>query len=90
MNGFAMRTHSWLQACCPEDAQGSVLPSSPRVVGAIYQPSYIHGNLAKTHQKQRRGDAVLPVAAAGGGRPVSDAAVYAPKQWKIGTARPGL
>lgn len=72
----------------PNDVKGPVVPSCPRVVGGLYQPSYIpytHGNLAKTHQKQRRG-----AASGGGRRPVSDAAVYAPKQWKTSRARPGL
>lgn len=39
------------------------MPCCPRLVGDIYQPSYIHDNLAKTHQKQRRGS-----ASGGGGR----------------------
>lgn len=66
------------QACCPEDAQ---LGPRPAVLPAccwrhIYHASYMHGDLAKTHQNERRGP-----ASGGGGRPVSDAAVYATKQW---------
>lgn len=47
----------------PNDVKDPVVPSCPRVVGGIYQPSYIYGNLVKTHQNR---DAVLPVAAGGG------------------------
>lgn len=65
MNGFAMRLHYWLQLAglvAPKmPNKGPVVPSCPRVVGGIYQPSYIHGNHAKTHQNR---DAVLSVAAA--------------------------
>lgn len=66
MNGFAMRLHSCLRLTgllprrYPKDP---VVPSCPRVVGGIYQPSYTRGNHAKTHQNR---DAVLPMAAGGG------------------------
>lgn len=88
MNGFAMRLHSCLRLTgllprrYPKDP---VVPSCPRVVGGIYQPSYTRGNHAKTHQNR---DAVLPMAAGGG--PFQNAAVYAPKQWKTSLAGPGL
>lgn len=49
----------------PNDVKAPVVPSCPRVVGDIYQPSYIHGNLAKTHQSR---DAVLLPAAAAAAR----------------------
>lgn len=70
MNGFAMRLHSWLQLAgpvapkMPNDVKDPVLPSCRRVVGGIYQPSYIQRQPCQNTPKQRRD--VLPVAAAGG------------------------
>lgn len=67
MNGFAMRLHYWLQLAglvAPKvPNRDPVVPSCPRVVGGIYQPSYIHGNHAKTHQNRGRG----PASGGGGG-----------------------